>query len=258
MVVRAAEREHPDVECSSSNVGAAPPARQSRRTLLGIAAGAAAALAARAPPARAEPYLLSTGAKGILAEEEAKLLQLRRDLEGEVRRELEAERVLLENEARNSSVGKLCATPFGIDIVGITEFVALAGALVGGITARQRKNELERLNEQLRKVNMGLRQQARAGMVYAPGLTYVPPAAPASQSGGCGRDGDGAADASGGRRGGGSGGGGRCGVGASAGQDAAVYGGRRTQHGPDAVQGLSAPGEAAAEGKERRRRHGAL
>lgn len=67
-------------------------------------------------------------------------------------------------------IGKLCATPFGIDIVGITEFVALVGALVGGITARQRKAELERLNEQLRKINLSLRQQARAGTVYAPGV----------------------------------------------------------------------------------------
>jgi hypothetical protein len=66
-------------------------------------------------------------------------------------------------------IGKLCATPFGVDIVGITEFVGLVGALVGGITARQRKAELERLNEQLRKINMSLRQQARAGTVYAPG-----------------------------------------------------------------------------------------
>lgn len=49
------------------------------------------------------------------------------------------------------------------------QFIALVGALVGGITARQRKAELERLNEQLRKINMSLRQQARAGTVYAPG-----------------------------------------------------------------------------------------
>jgi hypothetical protein len=53
-------------------------------------------------------------------------------------------------------IGKLCATPFGIDIVGITEFIALAGALVGGVAARQRKAELERLNEQLRKVRWAL------------------------------------------------------------------------------------------------------
>ena len=94
----------------------------------------------------------------------------------------------MEREARASSAGKLCATPFGIDIVGITEFIALVGALVGGIAARQRKAELERLNEQLRKVNMGLRQQARAGMVYAPGLSYVPPTA-AGGAGGNGASG---------------------------------------------------------------------
>ena len=42
------------------------------------------------------------------------------------------------------------------------------------MAARQRKAELERLNEQLRKINMSLRQQARAGTVYAPGLNYAP------------------------------------------------------------------------------------
>lgn len=59
--------------------------------------------------------------------------------------------------------GKLCATPFGIDVVGVTVAVALVGAAVGGTTARQRKQEAERLNEQLRKINASLRQQARAG-----------------------------------------------------------------------------------------------
>lgn len=43
-----------------------------------------------------------------------------------------------------------------------------------GVAARQRKAELERLNDQLRKINMSLRQQARAGTVYAPGLNYAP------------------------------------------------------------------------------------
>ena len=32
-------------------------------------------------------------------------------------------------------MGKLCATPFGIDVVGITEVIAITGALVGGATA---------------------------------------------------------------------------------------------------------------------------
>ena len=48
------------------------------------------------------------------------------------------------------------------------------------MAARQRKAELERLNEQLRKINMSLRQQARAGTVYAPGLNYAPIPMPAS------------------------------------------------------------------------------
>lgn len=42
------------------------------------------------------------------------------------------------------------------------------------MSARRRKQELERLNEQLRTINTQLRQQARAGTLYAPGLTYAP------------------------------------------------------------------------------------
>ena len=71
---------------------------------------------------------------------------------------------------------KLCATPFGVDVVGITEAIALIGALVGGISARQRKREVEIVNEKLRRVNLSLRQQARAGTLYAPGLRYAPSA----------------------------------------------------------------------------------
>ncbi len=50
----------------------------------------------------------------------------------QVRAELDRARVDLEQEGRSTQIGKLCATPFGVDIVGITEFVALVGALVGG------------------------------------------------------------------------------------------------------------------------------
>ncbi|KIZ06832.1 hypothetical protein MNEG_1119 [Monoraphidium neglectum] len=196
-LIRAHQQHKVDVECSTSTSVASSQQQHPRRALLGLAAAAAAAaitlqplpaaadaLAAASVPADATPYLLSTGAKGLLAEEEARLLQLRKELEAQVRKEIELERAAAEKDAQSSAVGKLCATPYGVDIVGITEFIALVGALVGGITARQRKNELERLNEQLRKVNMSLRQQARAGMVYAPGLTYVPPtAAPGSSNG---------------------------------------------------------------------------
>lgn len=156
-IVRASQQTEP-VEMNSS-----------RRALLGLTAGLAAGALLLSPAAHAEPFLASTGGKGFLAAEEQKLYNLRVELEGEARQEIERERQKLESEAQNSQIGKLCATPFGIDIVGITEFVALVGALVGGITARQRKAELERLNEQLRKINMSLRQQARAGTVYAPG-----------------------------------------------------------------------------------------
>jgi hypothetical protein len=91
-----------------------------------------------------------------------------------VRAEAEAEL------ARSAAAGKqLCATPFGVDIVGITEAIALVGATVGGVSARQRKIELEEVNEKLRQINISLRQQARAGVVYAPGLNYAPTGAPA-------------------------------------------------------------------------------
>ncbi|KAL2933161.1 Protein FLUORESCENT IN BLUE LIGHT chloroplastic [Bienertia sinuspersici] len=52
-------------------------------------------------------------------------------------------------------------------------FVALIGATVGGLLARQRKAELQRLNEQLRQINAALRRQAKIES-YAPGLSYAP------------------------------------------------------------------------------------
>ncbi len=58
-----------------------PQQQHSRRALLGLATAALAL--PRTPAARAEPqpYLLSTGGKGIFAEEEARLVQLRKELE---------------------------------------------------------------------------------------------------------------------------------------------------------------------------------
>ncbi|XP_052180400.1 protein FLUORESCENT IN BLUE LIGHT, chloroplastic isoform X2 [Diospyros lotus] len=52
-------------------------------------------------------------------------------------------------------------------------FVALIGATVGGLLARQRKAELQRLNEQLRQINAALRRQAKIES-YAPSLSYAP------------------------------------------------------------------------------------
>eukprot|EP00892_Ulva_mutabilis_P012268 jgi/Ulvmu1/9413/UM051_0041.1 len=125
------------------------------------------------PAADVEPFLKSTGARGFLADEEEKAVALRKERELLARDEFDRERMMFEQEARTQQRG-LCATPFGVDVVGITEAIALIGALVGGLVARQRKKEAERLNEQLRKINMQLRQQARAGTVYAPGLSYAP------------------------------------------------------------------------------------
>ncbi|XP_051130450.1 protein FLUORESCENT IN BLUE LIGHT, chloroplastic [Andrographis paniculata] len=52
-------------------------------------------------------------------------------------------------------------------------FVALIGATVGGLLARQRRGELQRLNEQLRQINTALRRQAKIES-YAPSLSYTP------------------------------------------------------------------------------------
>jgi tetratricopeptide (TPR) repeat protein len=162
---------------------AAPPRPLHERLALGLAGAAAALVLAAAPPAGAEgqPFLKRTGARGLLAAEEETLFRLREAKEAEVRAELGALRDEAEEEARrsfleaNAQRPTLCATPFGVDVVGISEFVALTGALVGGVAARRRKDEVEKLNEQLRTINTQLRQQARAGTIYAPGLTYAPP-----------------------------------------------------------------------------------
>lgn len=79
---------------------------------------------------------------------------------------------------REYSSGKSCTGPL------VYLCAKLDVSFLGpGIIARQRKMELERLNEQLRKINMSLRQNARAGIVYAPGLTYAPPATDSGTSG---------------------------------------------------------------------------
>ena len=135
----------------------------------------ASVLNASSPALATESFLRRTGAKSLLMQEEEQLVKLR-DLEEEkVKEEIEVAREEFEEAAKASFDGStLCATPFGVDVVGITEAIALTGALVGGVSARRRKDELEKLNEQLRTINAQLRQQARAGTLYAPGLTYVP------------------------------------------------------------------------------------
>ena len=73
-----------------------------------------------------------SGGKGPLAEEEERLFKLRQEKEELVQKEITKQRQMFEREAREGQLDKLCATPFGVDVVGITEFIALTGALVGG------------------------------------------------------------------------------------------------------------------------------
>ncbi|XP_068662615.1 protein FLUORESCENT IN BLUE LIGHT, chloroplastic isoform X2 [Aristolochia californica] len=51
--------------------------------------------------------------------------------------------------------------------------IAMIGATVGGLLARQRRGELTRLNDQLRQINAALRRQAKIES-YAPNLSYAP------------------------------------------------------------------------------------
>ncbi|CAN6451417.1 unnamed protein product [Victoria cruziana] len=51
--------------------------------------------------------------------------------------------------------------------------IALIGATVGGLLARQRRGELARVNDQLRQINAALRRQAKIES-YAPNLSYAP------------------------------------------------------------------------------------
>jgi len=76
--------------------------------------------------------LVITGGKGLLADEEQRLFKLRQEKEEQVQREISKQRQMFEREAKDGQLDKLCATPFGVDVVGITEFIALTGALVGG------------------------------------------------------------------------------------------------------------------------------
>ena len=68
----------------------------------------------------------------------------------------------------------LCVTPSGVDIVGITEFLALIGASASGLRVRRQKVEVDELNEKLRAINQSLTTRSKrnpAGMVAALGYT---------------------------------------------------------------------------------------
>ncbi|GAB5365590.1 hypothetical protein AAMO2058_001071200 [Amorphochlora amoebiformis] len=122
---------------------------------------------------------------------EKELVKLRIKTEAEAKQTLGALQKDYESGAKLTQEGKLCATPFGVDVVGITELVALTGALVSGITSRRRKEELKKVNEQLRKINLALRKQARiggsqnpsvsSGILFNPDLNYAYPTPPSGE-----------------------------------------------------------------------------
>ena len=172
---------------SDEDARAPAPARLTRRAAaVSFAAAAAAALAGVPAPALAAPSVeggnfgdallerrrVEEGAAranldSIMAdirEEEAKLKALRFEREAESARAINAVREAEEQKARQQVVdGKtLCITPFGVDVVGISETVALVGAIGAGLTSNARKAEIAELNEKLRAVNQTLRAQIRA------------------------------------------------------------------------------------------------
>lgn len=86
---------------------------------------------------------------------------------------------LLESSARAESLPDILVDAAGgnvnyvITALCVAEAIALTGAIVGGVIARQRRDELYNINLQLRQINLSLRKQARVES-YAPRLTYAP------------------------------------------------------------------------------------
>ena len=109
-----------------------------------------------------------------LKEEEAKLKALRFEREAERVREINEIRQLEEQKARAqvANGNTLCVTPFGVDVVGITQTVALVGAIGAGLTSNARKAEIAELNEKLRAVNSTLRAQIRQPIAANPSGVY--------------------------------------------------------------------------------------
>ncbi|XP_057504140.1 protein FLUORESCENT IN BLUE LIGHT, chloroplastic isoform X2 [Actinidia eriantha] len=71
------------------------------------------------------------------------------------------------------ALAETCEAGQSVFTMPLLLFVALIGATVGGLLARQRRGELKRLNEQLRQINAALRRQAKIES-YAPALSYAP------------------------------------------------------------------------------------
>ncbi|MCL7044775.1 hypothetical protein MKW94_004364 [Papaver nudicaule] len=71
------------------------------------------------------------------------------------------------------ALAETCETERSLFEMPLLLTVALVGAVVGGLLARQRKGELKKLNDQLRQINAALRKQAKIES-YAPTLSYSP------------------------------------------------------------------------------------
>lgn len=83
--------------------------REGRRAVLALLpALLGATVTAQSDAVEVEPFLKSTGARGFLADEEAKAIALRKEKEMLARDELERERMVFEQEARTQQRG-LCA-----------------------------------------------------------------------------------------------------------------------------------------------------
>ncbi|KAK3240690.1 hypothetical protein CYMTET_49485 [Cymbomonas tetramitiformis] len=139
-----------------------------RRQALESISGAFVASLLFPESAFAESLTQNLRAEGLKAE------AARAQAEAEARIELDRRREEDEARAKESQGDLLCATPYGVDVVGITQTIGLTGALVAGLSARNRKAEVEALNAKLRTVNQTLRKQARSGITYAPTLSYAP------------------------------------------------------------------------------------
>ena len=149
------------------SASAEPP---SRRTLLSAALSLPALLLlSRSSAAQARTVPTGSAIANSIAQKEA-------EAEAELN-SLRAALAAAEAESvANRSDLQLCATPLGVDVVGITETIALVGSVAGGLAARQSKVEVDKLNEKLRVINLKLRQQSRApGGQPLPGLSTVAP-----------------------------------------------------------------------------------
>ncbi|CAH2053752.1 unnamed protein product [Thlaspi arvense] len=116
------------------------------------------------------------------------------DFEGIGRLKLPAMAVLLTNSLLMGTplealAAEICEPENSMFSMPVLSLVALVGATVGGsnvlflqwLLARQRRGELQRLNEQLRQINAALRRQAKIES-YAPGLSYAPVGARIAES----------------------------------------------------------------------------